>query len=55
VTPQEWRALGVFGAALIALTFVDARLAWWFLAAFAAVVVIRNAGRIADLATRVQG
>lgn len=51
----DWRALGVFGLALIGLSFVDVRFAWWLVLAFGAVVLIRNAGRIADGVGFVQG
>lgn len=55
MSAQDWRALGVFAVLLIGLSFVDARLAWWLVAALAAVVLIRNSGKLAAIANRIQG
>ena len=46
MTPGEWRALGLFGAAMLGLSLIDARYAYWMIGATAAIVLIAHSGQL---------
>lgn len=52
---KDWRVIGIFGATLLAISVVNARIAWLLLAALAAIVVVANADKLAAILGGIQG
>lgn len=51
---RDWQIIGLFGAAILGLSFVNPQYSWFLLMVIAAILLVRNADKLAAIVGKAQ-